>query len=105
MSSFSCPHYAQQSDACLRLDDFCVPGRPGCVLPKNTVFATGTGCIQSEGNLYSLRDLIVNCPASLLRMYPRDMTDANRACGAALIQNPDGTTSKRAVIPMPVPKS
>lgn len=39
MSSFSCPHYVQQTDVCMRLHDVCVPGRPGCVLPKNTVFA------------------------------------------------------------------
>lgn len=40
MSSFSCPHFCEASEACLRLGTLCVPGRPGCVLPKTTVFAT-----------------------------------------------------------------
>lgn len=39
MTSFSCPHFAQHRDWCQKLDDWCVPGRPGCVLPKTTVFA------------------------------------------------------------------
>ncbi|RFC50204.1 MAG: hypothetical protein DUW69_000684 [Verrucomicrobia bacterium] len=30
--SFSCPHFAVDRDACLRLKTDCVPGRPGCVL-------------------------------------------------------------------------
>ena len=38
MTSFSCPHFAQHRDWCQKLDDWCVPGRPGCVLPKTTVF-------------------------------------------------------------------
>jgi|GEM_PF-1271545 len=39
MSSFSCPHYDDQHDTCQRVGDWCVPGRPGCVLFKNSVFA------------------------------------------------------------------
>jgi hypothetical protein len=39
MSSFSCPHYSSDHDTCQRLGDFCVPGRPGCVLFKNSGFA------------------------------------------------------------------
>jgi hypothetical protein len=39
MSSFSCPHYDANHDDCLRLPAECVPGRPGCVLFKNSVFA------------------------------------------------------------------
>lgn len=39
MTSFSCPHFAQHRDWCQRLNDWCVPGRPGCVIPKTTVFA------------------------------------------------------------------
>jgi len=39
MSSFSCPHYDHQRDDCLRLAAECVPGRPGCVLFRNSVFA------------------------------------------------------------------
>ncbi len=39
MSSFSCPHLDMQRDYCVRLDTDCVPGRPGCVLAKNSVFA------------------------------------------------------------------
>lgn len=39
MTSFSCPHFMQQQDWCQRLGALCVPGRPGCVIPKSTVFA------------------------------------------------------------------
>ncbi len=39
MSSFCCPHLEMEKDYCLRLRTDCVPGRPGCVLQKNTVFA------------------------------------------------------------------
>ena len=39
MTSFSCPHFDCLADACLRLRAECVPGRPGCVLCKNSVFA------------------------------------------------------------------
>ena len=37
--SFSCPHFRPEDEACLRLKTDCVPGRPGCVLPADTVFA------------------------------------------------------------------
>jgi len=39
MSSFSCPHFEMQEEFCARLRTDCVPGRPGCVLSKNSVFA------------------------------------------------------------------
>ncbi len=39
MSSFSCPHYDDAHDTCQRVGDLCVPGRPGCVLFTNSVFA------------------------------------------------------------------
>jgi hypothetical protein len=39
MSSFSCPHHDSNRDACARIGDVCVPGRPGCVLHRNSVFA------------------------------------------------------------------
>ena len=39
MSSFSCPNYEKPRDYCLRLQTDCVPGRPGCVLSGNSVFA------------------------------------------------------------------
>lgn len=39
MSSFSCPHFEMQREYCMRLQTDCVPGRPGCVLSKNSVFA------------------------------------------------------------------
>ena len=39
MSSFSCPHFEMEKDYCLRLRTGCVPGRPGCVLRGNSVFA------------------------------------------------------------------
>jgi len=39
MSSFSCPHFQMENDYCQRLHTDCVPGRPGCVLCRNSVFA------------------------------------------------------------------
>lgn len=38
--SFSCPHFRPDDEYCLRLKTDCVPGRPGCVVPGKTVFAT-----------------------------------------------------------------
>jgi hypothetical protein len=37
--SFSCPHFRPNDEHCLRLNTDCVPGRRGCVLPADTVFA------------------------------------------------------------------
>jgi len=37
--TFSCPHFDIEKDACWRLKTPCVPGRPGCVLRNNSVFA------------------------------------------------------------------
>ena len=37
--TFSCPHFDINRDHCLRLKADCVPGRPGCGLAKNSVFA------------------------------------------------------------------
>jgi hypothetical protein len=37
--SFSCPHFDFDREGCWRLDKPCVPGRPGCVLRGNSVFA------------------------------------------------------------------
>jgi hypothetical protein len=37
--SFSCPHFRIGDDYCLRLKTDCVPGRPGCVIGGNAVFA------------------------------------------------------------------
>jgi len=39
MSSFSCPHFEMEDEQCQRLHTDCVPGRPGCVLSGNSVFA------------------------------------------------------------------
>jgi hypothetical protein len=39
MSSFSCPHFEMEREYCMRLRTDCVPGRLGCVLSKNSVFA------------------------------------------------------------------
>jgi hypothetical protein len=39
MISFSCPHFEMQREYCIKLQTDCVPGRPGCVLSKNSVFA------------------------------------------------------------------
>lgn len=36
--SFACPHFEIDKDYCLLLQAACVPGRPGCVLRKNSVF-------------------------------------------------------------------
>ncbi|WP_199226760.1 hypothetical protein [Opitutus sp. ER46] len=37
--SFSCPHFRPDDEYCLRLHTDCVPGRRGCVIGKDTVFA------------------------------------------------------------------
>lgn len=37
--SFSCPHFRPDDEYCLRLKTDCVPGRHGCVIGKDTVFA------------------------------------------------------------------
>jgi hypothetical protein len=37
--SFPCPHFRINDDFCLRLKTDCVPGRRGCVLASNSVFA------------------------------------------------------------------
>lgn len=39
MSSWSCPHFDEKTDACRRLKTDCVPGRPGCILPRDLEFA------------------------------------------------------------------
>ncbi len=39
MSSFSCPNFDMDRGYCTRLRTDCVPGRPGCVLSKNSIFA------------------------------------------------------------------
>ncbi len=38
MGSFSCPYLDEPNDYCLRLKTDCVPGRRGCILPKDTGF-------------------------------------------------------------------
>ena len=37
--SFSCPYFDFKDSSCMRLTRRCVPGRPGCVLRSNSVFA------------------------------------------------------------------
>lgn len=37
--SFSCPHFRLNDEWCLRLNTDCIPGRRGCILPKDTVYA------------------------------------------------------------------
>ncbi len=37
--SFSCPHFDPVKNFCQRCLSTCVPGRPGCVLAKNSTFA------------------------------------------------------------------
>ena len=37
--SFSCPHFRLDDEHCVRLKTDCVPGRRGCVLEGNSVFA------------------------------------------------------------------
>lgn len=39
MSSWSCPYLDEKTDYCRRLKTDCVPGRRGCILPKNINFA------------------------------------------------------------------
>ncbi len=41
--SFGCPHYGWDREQCMRTDKDCVPGRPGCVLRENSVFAVPVG--------------------------------------------------------------
>lgn len=37
--SFSCPHFRLDDEFCLRLKTDCVPGRKGCVISADTVYA------------------------------------------------------------------
>lgn len=37
--SFACPHFDPAAEFCRRLNADCVPGRPGCVLAGQAVFA------------------------------------------------------------------
>lgn len=37
--SFACPHFDLERDRCLRLKTDCIPGRLGCVLRDNSIFA------------------------------------------------------------------
>lgn len=39
MSSFSCPHFDMEREFCRKVGVACVPGRLGCVLRHNSVFA------------------------------------------------------------------
>jgi hypothetical protein len=39
MCSFSCPNFDMQREYCMKLQTDCVPGRRGCVLRGNSVFA------------------------------------------------------------------
>lgn len=36
--TFSCPHFDMDHQVCMKLQQPCVPGRPGCVLRRNSVF-------------------------------------------------------------------
>jgi len=40
MSSWSCPYLNGSEDHCRRLDQPCVPGRPGCILPRTLIYGT-----------------------------------------------------------------
>lgn len=64
---------------------------------------SGTGFVHIGGKLYSIRDLIVSPPASLQKVYPRDITDGGQICGTVSLLNTDGTTSEAAVILTPTP--
>jgi len=49
MSSFSCPHFDMEREYCIRLQTDCVPGRPGCAVSKNSVFAVPADeCIRAK---------------------------------------------------------
>lgn len=54
MSSFSCPHFDMAKDFCTRLRTGCVPGRPGCVFEKTSVFA-----VPGEERIRQKRELRV----------------------------------------------
>ena len=47
--TFTCPHFDLARNFCLRLHADCVPGRPGCVLAKNSVFAVPAAERVGEG--------------------------------------------------------
>ncbi len=64
--------------------------------------ATGTGFIHYAGKMYSLRDLLVNAPSNLTKVYPRMITDGGQICGEVLLVRADGTTFESAVILTPV---
>ena len=41
--SFACPHFDIDRDGCFRLRADCLPGRLGCVLRDNSLFAGSAG--------------------------------------------------------------
>jgi hypothetical protein len=68
MSSFSCPHFDMQREYCFSLQTDCVPGRPGCLLSKNSVFAVPVEerirCARDQNRTDSpSRGKSTNCPS------------------------------------------
>jgi hypothetical protein len=57
VSSFSCPHLVDREHACRRLRMVCMPGRPGCVLRDNSVFAIPVEQRLREGELASVKEI------------------------------------------------
>lgn len=59
--AWECPHLDVQDDLCRRLNQPCVPGRPGCTLPKYLKFAVPVSerlaRIESQKSSSDLRDV------------------------------------------------
>jgi hypothetical protein len=63
----------------------------------------GSGFVFISAKIYSLPDLLMNQPANLKYVNPKDLTDSGVLCGTAALQNTDGTTSENAMILTPIP--
>ena len=58
--AWECPHLDVKNDLCRRLNQPCVPGRPGCALPKTLKFAVPweerLACIKQQKSPSNLPD-------------------------------------------------
>ena len=61
--SFACPHFAPDTDSCLRLRCECVPGRPGCGIAKDSSFAVPWEERLKEKQEEKRRQLLTGEPA------------------------------------------
>ena len=65
--------------------------------------SSGIGFVHIGGTMYSIRDLIVNCPTNLRSVNAYDISDNEDICGQFNLTNADGTGYVEAVILRPVP--